>query len=160
MQQGKVSSKAGAGKFPGRHTIPPSFPPLGAYCTKESGLLQRALARPGVSSGDEAAHTVCRWGPAASCRLRALPRHHGLHPPPRQTVPGACLLRRHWHRRCVGWWRSWRTRRKYETSSCLAWALAGSAPRDARPPLPREKSRSWPHTGVQRTLGEDVAGRH
>ena len=52
-------------------------------------------------------------------------------------------------------------RRKCETSSCLAWALAGLAPRDGRPPLPREKSRSWPQTGVQRTLGdEDVAGTH
>ena len=41
-------------------------------------------------------------------------------------------------------------------SFCLAWALAGSAPRDGHPPLPREKSQSWPQTGVQRTLGEDA----
>lgn len=146
-QQDSTSGKAGANS---QAHHPPSFPPFGAEVRKVSGLLQSALLG-GLRSplhGDQPDWSVCKR-PTASCRVQALPLPHPR--PPHQTVPRVCLLPHHLDSDCAGW-RSPRTRRRSGMWSCRTWAPAGSAPLDAPPLLPREKS-SQGHTQA-RGLGD------
>lgn len=154
---GKVSSKAGR-LIPREVRYPTVLASPWCLLQVKSLVFSEGLWLGLRSPGEEPARSVCRWRPTASCKLQALPLHQP-HPLPHQTVPRACLPRRHWDLGCAGGSSRQKMTRTCGMQSCLASALEGSTPLGAHPALPRKKSWSGPQMGLQGTLGDGLARR-
>lgn len=148
MQQGRLAVKQERVNSQEGTPAHPPFLPWVPTALKSLVFSGRGSGRAWGLQWRRAAHTVCGWGPTASCRLRVCHAIVASILPSSDCARGG-LPAGHWHQRCAGWWKSRRRRRKYETS--FVWRGHWQARRLGRPvhPCP-EKSRSWPQTGVQR----------